>query len=204
MAIVQMIISLHEIAHLLSIAPYLAIVCGGELGFEILRRQVVMEPARAQIGHENSRRLQGLDEAAGKAQCDAVLDPGIAHTASTNGDDARLAALRLIAVKGEELLDGFLVGDELAGEDVASADTRRQRDVEIPTGRKACRPRCRRDDAGILMWNLHDRGAVVRRIVAVGVEGLTEAFRRIEPRKPVQSMTRSMACSPWRRGVQAI
>ena len=93
-----------------------------------------MEPARAQIGHENSRRLQGLDEAAGKAQCDAVLDPGIAHTASTNGDDARLAALRLIAVKGEELLDGFLIGDELAGEDVARADARRQRDVEIPPG----------------------------------------------------------------------
>ena len=99
-----------------------------------------------------------------------------AHTASTNGDDARLAALRLIAVKGEKLFDGFLVGDEAAGEDVARADTRRQRDVEIPTGRKACRPRCRREDARILVWNLHDRGAVVQQIVAIGLEGLTESL----------------------------
>ena len=41
LAIIEMIMKLHEIAHLLIHATYLAIVGGGEFGFEILRRQIV-------------------------------------------------------------------------------------------------------------------------------------------------------------------
>src|SRR5258707_8116634 len=98
LTIIEMIMKLDKIALLIKHSPCLAIERGSEFGFEILRRQVVMEPARPKICHENRGRLQGLDEPAGEAQRDAVLDPGVAHAASPDGDYARLTALRLIAV----------------------------------------------------------------------------------------------------------
>src|ERR1051326_6787218 len=123
LTIIEKIMKLNKIAYFVEYAACLEIVGGGEFGFEILCRQVVMKPAYAKIGHENGGCLQGLDEAGRKAQRDAVLDPGVAHTAGSDGDYARLAALGLIAVNSKQLLDGFLFGDEPAGEDITSSDT---------------------------------------------------------------------------------
>src|SRR5258708_27345469 len=88
LTIIEMIMKLDKIAHLIKHSPCLAIVGGSEFGFEILCRQIVMEPARPKISHEDRGGLQGLDEAAGEAQRDAVFDPSVAHAASPDGDYA--------------------------------------------------------------------------------------------------------------------
>src|SRR5258708_3412711 len=93
LTIIEMIMKLDKITHLIKHSPYLAIVGGSEFGFEILCRQVVMEPARPKICHENGGRLQGLDEAAGEAQRDPVFRPRRARNASPDGGYCRPTAL---------------------------------------------------------------------------------------------------------------
>ena len=125
-------------------------------------RKHLHEPHDAALDQVDAGRFQRLDEAARKADGNAVAVPGLAALARPELDDARLGEHLAFDV-GQQALFGRVVGEVAAAVHHAVADAMLQRDAPLPAG--IARDRARVGNGRPHGLGLQRHGAVAEQLV---------------------------------------